>query len=149
LIADKLENAGKYEFQNRRIHDAFDFLNKTDLKNLEAGRHKIDGDNLFALVNTENTKESTGRYPEAHKKYIDVQYIVSGEEYIGYSPLKNQKIQKEYNPEKDIMFFCDEPSFIKFEEGMFAVFFPDDLHMPGIKIENSTTVKKIVIKVII
>jgi len=84
---------------------------------------------------------------EAHRKYIDVQYVISGEEQMGYVPLNGQQILEPYKEENDIIFFTGEKSFIKVSSGMFAIFFPEDVHMPGIMTKQSLPVKKLVIKV--
>ena len=83
----------------------------------------------------------------AHKKYIDVQFILKGSELMGYAPFKGQEIVSEYNEEKDVILFSGNKSFFKIEYGMFAIFFPYELHMPGIKAEIPENVKKVVIKV--
>jgi len=126
---------------------AFDFIIKSDFDNLNDGRYDIDGDNVYALVNTYDTKQRKECFLESHKKYIDVQFVAKGKELIGYLPFNEQKIYREYDSEKDFMLFDEEPSFIKFTENMFAILFSYDLHMPGIKDEVSGQVKKIVVKV--
>jgi len=147
MIIDKLDNAYLYRNLGERINKAFDYIAKTDLKNLQPGKYEIDGENIFALISEYQTKpESEGRL-EAHRKYIDVQFVISGEELMGYSPLENQSILEPYKEENDIIFFRGEKSFTKVSSGMFAIFFPADVHMPGISINESAYVKKLVIKV--
>lgn len=147
MIIDKLTNSQLYSSLSERIDKAFTYLKQTDFSNIELGKYEIDGDNIFALVNEYNTKDESEGKLEAHKKYIDVQFVAKGRELMGYAPLENQKIINEYNEQNDIIFFEGEKSFIKVEEGMFAIFFPNDLHMPGINVEKSEFVKKIVLKV--
>lgn len=149
MIIDKIKNLNLYTFSNPGITRAFDFILKSDLENLTDGRYDIDGDNVYALVNTYDTKQSKDCFLEAHKKYIDVQYVAKGEELLGYLPFNGQKIYKEYDSEKDFMLFDAQPSFIKFMENMFAVLFPDDLHMPGIISGECGNVRKVVVKVMI
>ena len=84
---------------------------------------------------------------EAHRKYIDIQFIVSGEEQIGVNLLKDQPSMNGYNENNDIIFFEGDSSLVKMEAGMFAIFYPDDLHMPGVKVDQSLKVKKVVVKV--
>jgi YhcH/YjgK/YiaL family protein len=147
MIIDKLENAHLYKNLGERISKSFDYLKQTNLKNLAPGKYEIDGENIFALVSEYKTKpESEGKL-EAHKKYIDVQYVISGEELMGYSPLGNQQILEPYKEENDIEFFEGDKSFTKVSAGMFAIFFPEDVHMPGIAPGKSSSVKKLVIKV--
>jgi len=147
MILDNIKNLNLYSFSNPGIIKAFDFIIKSDFDNLNDGRYDIAGDNVYALVNTYDTKELKDSFWEAHKKYIDVQFVAKGKELMGYLSFNGQKIYKEYDSEKDFMLFDEEPSFIKFTENMFAILFPDDLHMPGIKFVESSQVRKIVIKV--
>lgn len=147
MIIDKLSNSQLYSSIGERINKAFTYLKQTDFSNIELGKYKIDSDNIFCLVNEYNTKDESEGKLEAHKKYIDVQFVVKGRELMGYAPLENQKIINEYNEQNDITFFEGERSFTKVEAGMFAIFFPNDLHMPGINVGDSEFVKKIVIKV--
>lgn len=147
MIIDKLSNSHLYFGLGERINKAFNFLKQTDFSKMELGKYEIDGDNIFALVNEYNTKDECEGKLEAHKKYIDVQFVAKGSELMGYAPLENQKVIDEYNEQKDITFFSGEKSFTQVIEGMFAIFFPTDVHLPGIKINEKTYVKKIVIKV--
>jgi len=130
-----------------KIEKAFEYLKQTDFSKLEAGKYVVDGDNLFAMVQEYDTKNDADCKLEAHKKYIDVQYVVSGEELIGVRPLINQTPSKEYDAENDYALYDDTCSFIKVSPTQFAVLFPQDLHKPGIKINTSAKVKKVVMKV--
>jgi YhcH/YjgK/YiaL family protein len=147
MIIDNIRNLNLYSFSNPGIIRAFDFIMKSDFENLPDGRYDIDGDNVYALVNSYETKQRKDCFPEAHKKYIDVQFVAKGKELLGYMPFNGQKVYKVYDSEKDYMLFDEEPSFISFSENMFAVLFPDDLHMPGINSGECGNVKKVVVKV--
>jgi len=147
MIIDKIENAHLYKNISERINKSFEYIRTTDLKNLPAGRYTIDGENIFALVSEYQTKSESEGKLEAHRKYIDVQYVISGEELMGYVPLGNQQILESYKEENDIVFYTGDKSFTKVSEGMFAIFFPEDVHMPGIASGKSSSVKKLVIKV--
>jgi YhcH/YjgK/YiaL family protein len=147
MIIDKFANAHLYKNLGERIKKSFSYIVQTDLKNLAPSKYEIDGEKIFALVSEYETKlESEGKL-EAHRKYIDVQYVISGEELMGYTPLGNQQILEPYKEENDIIFFTGEKSLTKVTARMFAIFFPTDVHMPGICTEKRSTVKKLVIKV--
>jgi len=147
MIIDKIENSHLYKNIGERINKSFEYIKATDLKTLPAGKYPIDGESIFALVSEYKTKpESEGKL-EAHKKYIDVQYVISGEELMGYVPFGNQQILEPYKEENDIVFFTGDKSFTKVSVGMFAIFFPEDVHMPGISTGKISDVKKLVIKV--
>lgn len=147
MIIDKLSNSNLYSGLGERINKAFDYLKKTDFSKTGLGKYEIDGGNIFALVNEYNTKNENEGKLEAHKKYIDVQFVAKGSELMGYAPLENQKVIDEYNEQNDITFFAGDKSFTKVDEGMFAIFFPTDVHLPGIKFDEKSYVKKVVIKV--
>ena len=134
MIIDKLSNSQLYSGLGERIDKAFAYLKETDFSKMELGKYDINGENIFALVNEYNTKDESEGKLEAHKKYIDVQFVAKGSELMGYAPLVNQKIIDEYNEQNDITFFSGEKSFTQVNEGMFAIFFPTDIHLPGIKV---------------
>ena len=147
MILDKLENANLYSCISENLKKGFDFLATTDLANLEVGRYEIDGKNVFALVSEYESKAHQDCRLEAHQTYADIQYIVSGKEAIGFAPLNGQTVTAEYNPEKDIVFFSGETTQLIVEAGMFAVFYPQDVHRPCMQINGPEKVKKVVVKV--
>ena len=147
MIIDKIENAYLYKALSKRIEKAFEYIKATDLKNITPGKYEIDGENIFALISEYKTKPDSEGKLEAHRKYLDVQYVISGEEQMGYVPLNDQQILEPYKEENDIVFYTGNKSFTKVSEGMFAIFFPEDVHMPGITTGKISEVKKIVIKV--
>jgi YhcH/YjgK/YiaL family protein len=137
-------------FQHKERWDkAFTFLKESDLTNMELKRYDIDGDNLYAPVSEYITKnEEDARY-EAHKKYIDIQYVITGKELIGIAPANLQKeILEPYNETKDIIFITvGQIINFKASPDRFFIFFPDDLHRPGIKDGENSPVRKAVVKV--
>jgi YhcH/YjgK/YiaL family protein len=147
MIIDKLSNSYLYTNITERITAALRFLQETDIRSLDTGRHDIDGDNIYALVNDYDTKDRGEAKLEAHRKYIDVQYVAAGEELLGYRTHINEVPSKEYDKEKDFVLFDEEPVFVKLSNEVFAILFPDDLHMPGIMAGMPAKVRKVVIKV--
>jgi len=147
MIIDKIENSHLYRSLGDRIEKALEYISKTDLKNIKPGKYEIDGENIFALISEYKTKSEQEGMLEAHRKYLDVQYVISGEEMMGYVPLGRQQILEPYKEENDIIFFNGEKSFTKVSSGMFVIFFPEDVHMPGISVNGKSSVKKLVIKV--
>ncbi|GAA3579220.1 YhcH/YjgK/YiaL family protein [Snuella lapsa] len=147
MIIDKLENATLYFGINDRIKKALNYIQQTDFKKLDLGKHNIDGDTIYALVYEYTTKHPDNSFLEAHRNYIDIQYIFEGIEQIGLTTLENQRAVKTYNSADDYELFDETYSLISLKKGLFAIFFPDDLHMPGIKMGNPSTVKKVVVKV--
>jgi len=137
-------------FRNKERWDkAFDFLRNNDLSKLELKRHDLDGNNLYVTISEYLTKnEENARY-EAHRKYIDIQYVVSGKELIGIAPMSLKKeVLEPYNETKDIMFLSvTQVNNYKATPETFFIFFPDDVHRPGLKDGESSPVRKVVVKV--
>lgn len=147
MIFDKIENSAIYESVSPLIKRALEYLKQTDFTIMENGKHLVEGEDLFAVVQEYDTKNDADAKLEAHRKYIDVQYVVSGEELIGVQPLINQVPCREYDTENDYALYDDACSFVKVTATQFAVLFPQDLHKPGIKVNGSAKVKKVVMKV--
>jgi YhcH/YjgK/YiaL family protein len=147
MILDKLVNASLYAGISSNLKKGFEFLINTDLLALSPGRHEIDGDEVFALVSQYDSKNPVDCRLESHRIYTDIQYLVSGKELIGFETLKTQTVSSEYNPEKDIAFYKGEGTPLLIESGMFAVFFPQDVHRPCMQINQPEKVKKVVVKV--
>ncbi|WP_068472372.1 YhcH/YjgK/YiaL family protein [Saccharicrinis aurantiacus] len=149
MIIDSLDNVKHYRYLNDRIKKAFEFLEEIDFETIEPGKYNVEGDEIFAIVSEYNTKKKEDARPEAHERYLDIQYIVKGSEYMGYAPLEDQDVSTPYDTEKDLVFYKADVDYIKVSEGMFAVFFPTDIHAPGAEIEKSEPVKKVVVKVLV
>ena len=148
MILDTLDNYHLYQSINERIAKGFDFLRNTDLDAFAYGRHDIEGDTIFALVQEYQTKPLAECKLESHKKYIDIQYMIRGEEFMGVTTKNNQKIL-EQDEDKDYTFYEGTTSLVRVSKEMFIIFFPDDLHQPCVQTESAAEVKKVVIKVLI
>ena len=146
MIIDYIKNNSMYDGFNKRIVHALSFIKDTDLQSLDIGKHHIDGDDIFCIVDEYETKLEDDAMLEAHQKYIDVQTVISGSEYIGHEMLLEQDVTRKYDEAHDYTLYRGEPTFFKLVPGTFVIFFPDDLHMPGIN-KNKLAVKKLVVKV--
>ncbi|MDR2118081.1 MAG: YhcH/YjgK/YiaL family protein [Tannerellaceae bacterium] len=127
---------------------AFDFLKK-DLKSLSPGRYELSDDGTYAVISEYRTKEpDTAKY-EVHRKYIDIQYVIEGEEYIEVIPVSQMKEKQDYDAQADILFFEDSVKGKLLHAGTahFFVFFPEDAHKPCLKIVTVKQVKKVVVKI--
>jgi YhcH/YjgK/YiaL family protein len=148
MIIDTLQNASLYHNLGPAFIKAFEYLASTDFSKVVKGKYEIDSTRIFAIVNEYDTVAAFSEQMEAHRKHIDVQYIVSGEELIGHDWLRQQTPSKAYDEAADYMLFGEKPSFFsRLEQGMFAIFFPTDLHMPNIMVNGASPVKKVVIKI--
>ncbi|MDD2365049.1 MAG: YhcH/YjgK/YiaL family protein [Desulfuromonadaceae bacterium] len=147
MIFDTLENLELYETVHPGFPDVRAFIAATDLLKLPVGRHPINDKGAYASVNEYNTKALEDSFIECHIKYIDLQMLVCGEEIIGVAP-KKFCVEQPYNNENDLQKLSGKVDFITLVPGLFAIFFPQDAHEPGLKnIEQSIAVKKIVFKI--
>lgn len=132
MILDDLQAAGRYDALHPLFCKGMEFLARADLESLPGGRHEIDGDRVFALVNRDPGRGRAGARLEAHRKYIDIQYLVSGREEIGWRPTEQcQQVSEPYDDSRDILFFADQPqTWIELPVGKFMIFYPQDAHAP-------------------
>ena len=149
MIFDKIENHNNYRGLSEGLDKAFDYLLATDMENLALGKHVIQGDEIYVACMEYKTKILTLSKNEAHRQYIDVQYVVSGKEKMHVSGIEGLAVVEAYDADKDVIFYekaCECELAVK--EGYFTVFFPEDAHMPGLNYADiSTEVKKAVVKV--
>ena len=149
MILDHLDSALLYNNLGQRIAIGLALLNEESVRDAAPGKYEVEGENLFYIVDEYETKPvEEGRF-EIHRKYLDIQYIISGEERIGVAPLEGLIEETPYDGKQDLAFYKYEPAMSKLvlKQGMFAIFWPNEPHMPGRSIDKAGTVKKIVIKV--
>ena len=134
--------------ENRRFRKAFEFLHRTDLAKLPVGRYAIDGDNVYAMVQTCDLKPTSEARAEAHRRYIDIQTPLTGSETYGVARLSYENFRKVFDSLADVQ-FCDQGlDFFTLQPGKFAMFLPPrGLHAPGLTLDEPHQIRKLVIKV--
>ena len=147
MIFDKITNIHLYSDMNPLIVRALKYLKDTDFSSLLPGRYEISRDEIITIINDYNTKDLEDCRLEAHRRHIDIHFMAEGAELIGYSLFNEQEPATEYDEENDFILYCGDKNYLRLEKNMFALFYPSDLHMPGIMIEKPATVKKVVVKV--
>lgn len=148
MIYDKIDNQEIYAGLSEDIRMGLEWLRDVN-PDIEKGVYELSS-RVKAIVSEYTTKEENENGYEAHKKYIDIQYLLKGSEKICCLPLEYLKETKAYQPEKDVAFFEEcavKPQEMVIGKGYFAVFYPQDGHMPGLCIWKVNEVKKVVIKV--
>ena len=132
----------------KKVMDAITYIESLDLKALELGKYIVNDDFFFLVQEYENHEEDEMRY-EAHKQYIDIQYIVEGEEKVYIASIDDLEIDEEYSQDKDVMFFKEPENacFCVLRAGSYVVLYPKDGHKPGIKVDQVKHVRKVVGKV--
>ena len=149
MIHDTLQNSSRYEVLSPRFARAFAYLHGVD-GTQALGRHELDGDNVFALVQKYTTKPVEAALFEAHRKYIDVQFVQSGRETILWAPLATMREETlAYDEKKDVALWKLVPDVtpVHLSAGHFVILFPEDAHAPTVVWETPTEVFKVVVKV--
>ena len=145
MILDILSNAARYTGFKTGLSEGFGFLDQPGLAKLADGKYEINGDHVFALVQRVPGRKATEGELEGHRKYIDIQYVISGNESMGWSPREGLVNSVEYHEGKDVEFFEGAPqSIIHVPPGFFTLFLPTDAHLPCI---GDGPIHKVVIKV--
>jgi YhcH/YjgK/YiaL family protein len=149
MIVDYIENAYLYAGLSDGLKKAFEILRDKTLSQKNDGRYEGDGDNLYYIIQHYMTKPVEECKLEAHKKYIDVQFVVSGQEMLYHAPLKGLKTETPYDKTKDVAFYKVpvDLTAINLRPGMFCILFPQDAHIPGCQLNDPSNVHKIVVKV--
>jgi len=148
MIVDMIKNSCFYPYGDH-WNQAFDFL-KTLKPNSEDKKYNILGDDIYAIVTTYKTRTEKDAIFETHRKYIDIQTVISGREKLEWSPKDGLPVDIPYEETKDAEFY--KPDFLRAGRidvlpGFFVMLFPHDAHMPSLVFKNEIEeVKKVVIK---
>lgn len=147
MILDSLKNKAQYAALHPRFQQVFDFIDNNDVVSMPCGRHDIDGDNIFVVVQELDLRELKEARLELHRKYIDIQLLLSGSnEVFGWSEKKDCLTpETDFDVAKDIQLFTDTPQcFYSVGEGQFSILFPEDGHAPML---GQGRVKKCIFKI--
>ncbi len=148
IISDDLQNWEKHSTL-LAMADAFRFLSGPDLQKLQTGRHDIHGDDMYAMVQRSESRPIESAEFEAHRLYLDIQYLISGEEYIAVTSQPGLTVSKGYDQSKDIEFYLKPAKYQKIvmHPGRFVVFYPQDAHLPNCHPNRPGPLHKVVVKV--
>ncbi|WP_085832495.1 YhcH/YjgK/YiaL family protein [Clostridium merdae] len=151
MIFDTRSNITMYGGYSPLFDLALEFLKHTNLSVLEPGKYPIQGDSVFALIQAPETAKRQERLWESHQRYIDIQYLISGNEWIGFQNTDLLTIKEPYSTERDIAFYEDNGKgfFVPLVPESFVVCFPQDAHMPLACENTPEAIKKVVIKILI
>lgn len=150
MIVDKISNINQYTDLLPQLLLMEKFIGDHENDDTpDCGKYVIDGENVFALVQEYLTKESKDVKWETHREYIDVQFIAKGSEAIGYAPAETLSLKENFTVDNDIAFHNGPANYtnIVLSEGMFAIFFPEEGHLPCCIDGSATKVSKIVFKI--
>lgn len=145
MIVDNIENYAKYANLPAPLYRAIEYIGSTDFTHVENGQYELDGKRMVSIVNRYQTKTIDNAIWESHRKYIDVQFVAGGHERFGLVPLDQAPpVRTPYDEKKDVVFY--EPGIDTFDApaGTFMIFYPDDIHAPGLATGVPPTPKEVV-----
>jgi len=155
LITGKLSDSNlqiKY-IENKNIIKALKYIENTNFSSFSDNIYELEGKNLFFILSSYKTVTSISeKQAEVHRKYLDLQYLLYGKECIGYANYSNiKKNSSEYDSDKDIELFesVENESFLTLTLGYYAIFFPEDIHRPGLCKDTPANIRKVVFKILI
>jgi YhcH/YjgK/YiaL family protein len=128
---------------------AFEFLDQKTLPNVPVGKHAIEGEQVYALVQKAPSRAAESAQFESHRKYIDIHYVVSGQETSGFAPAEELKLAVPYDESKDVMLYDVPRQYTRIEvrPGQFVVYHPGQAHLPNTHLQGPHDLHKVVIKV--
>ena len=142
MILGNLNKLGELNYLAPKLKETLIYLRENELKNEKLGRIELDGDRLFINIEENEMAPREERRPEAHKKYLDIQLVLDGEESIGVAVDSREDnilgISEEYSEERDIVFYkgVEKENMINLFPGDFAIFFPEDIHRPRCMVDG-------------
>lgn len=153
MILGNLSNLGEMDYLTPRLKEMLNYLRDNDLRDRELGRIELEGESLFINIEENDMAPREERRPEAHRRYLDIQLVLEGEESIGVAVDSRAEnitgVLEEYSEERDIIFYEDvkRENMIDLFPGDFAVFFPEDIHRPRCTVgEKPGRAKKAIVK---
>ena len=153
ITGNKKDIARLLPYVPARLGMALQYIAETDFTKVQNGEYHLDGDRVFARINRYTTEAKDSKKPESHNAYIDVQYLGEGTEKIYYTAkTEKHKVVEDYAADRDLMFYADagEKDSVTLGDGVFAIFFPWELHRPGCHaVHGGSAVQKIVVKVLV
>lgn len=146
MILDSLDHIDTYRGVHPRIWEALQLL-RTDLSGLADGRYELDGDRIFYMIQTYTTRP-VNDLPEAHRRYADIQCVLSGAECIDVGELARMT-EVEAHPERDLWLYRGRLDRLTMTPGRFMLLFPQDAHAAAIAVDEPAACHKVVIKVLL
>ena len=151
MIVSHLDHLSEEVISTPALQRAIEFLKSVPAEGLRDGRVDLDGDTVYAIVQSYNSVVPSGPLLfEAHRQYLDVQYVQAGEEVIAWAPLDQVQVTKPYDASTEALLgHVAEAAMtrVKLTAGYLAVLWPTDAHAPRVAVAEATPVKKIVVKV--
>ena len=149
MIFSSIHSNDDYKAYPAVLRRVIDYLKSNDFVNMEPGVYELEGKDIYAQVFDAETGAVEEKRPESHENYLDVQFLASGEEKLGFTPNTGAYEVAEHILERDLIFYksVENEGFVNAVPGCFTVFFPCDIHRPAVAVSAPMVVRKVVVKV--
>lgn len=149
MIKNSLKYTKIYHNLSKNLKTALEFLENNNLNDFKNGNYEIQGEDIYVNIQDYQTKPQNQGKWEAHRKYIDIQFLIEGSEKIGVGEIQNYTTIEDYNNEKDVEFLSTntQTEFLTLNKNDFIILYPQDVHMPQICCNKPSYVKKAIFKV--
>ena len=149
MVLDSIEHAARYLHLGEGVAKALHYIQSNDLSQVNPGRYELEGEKLVMMVFEFEATNTDECKLEGHRRYLDLQYWVSGSELMGHELLGSQKVLEKYDEKKDCAFYSCLASYSRLTPGMFVIYYPSDLHTAIMDPLSTDRVKKIVFKILV
>ena len=146
MIMDSISHADLYVSLHKELKSAFDFLKSLEMGQID-GKYELDGERLYVTIATLQPSPLEGRDLEAHRNYIDLHYILEGEELVEYADIQYLERKTNYDKEKDVCFLSGAGSILHCRPGDFYIVYPQDAHKPCGAV-GSKPLRKAIVKIL-
>jgi YhcH/YjgK/YiaL family protein len=138
MIYSSVSHLNQYRNIGTHMALAIDYILNTSLETMPPGRYEVAGDNVFAIINEYQTLPASQCEPETHRRYTDIQLMISGSEKFGFCSLNKHKPTKDFEPDGDVAFYDAALlplQYLILKKNDFIIFFPSDIHQPEIFVD--------------
>ena len=147
MIYGTITKKETYDFLQGRLKKCFEYIQEHSLKDMALGRYELEGDALYMNLQEFETMPSEGRTYEAHRKYLDLHFIVDGAERVDVNFLDRMQLES-YDETKDLAVLNgDAAGFVILREGDFMINYPADAHRPAGMEDHPQKIRKAVFKI--
>lgn len=149
MIFSSIYSIDDFKAYPEAIQKVIGYLKENDFVKMEPGVYELEGRDIYVQVFDAETGPVEEKRPESHKEYLDIQFLASGEEKLGFTPYAEKYEVDEYIVERDLIFYksVENEGFITATPGCISIFFPYDIHRPAVAVNAPMTVRKVVAKV--
>lgn len=149
MIFTSINSTDDFKAYPEAIRKVIDYLKANDFVKMETGVYELEGKDIYVQVFDAKTGPVEEKRPESHEDYLDIQYLASGEEKLGFTPNTGNYEVDEHIVERDLIFYksVENEGFINAVPGCISIFFPCDIHRPAVAVNEPMTVRKVVVKV--